>query len=105
MFRSPSTPFPRGSTEMGRRVRTCAVMARWFVAGAVAVLIVVIGSALGRGGHILVVASGSMTPTMRTGDVIVVTPVAPAGVRVGQVVTFRDPTRHNRIVSHRVRAV
>lgn len=53
----------------------------------------------------LVVLSGSMTPTLGVGDVVVVRQISPAEARVGDVVTFRDPTRGDRLVTHRVRSV
>jgi len=50
----------------------------------------------------LVVRSGSMEPTLMTGDAIVTRIVGPSEVRVGQVITFVDATRGNALVSHRV---
>jgi len=48
-----------------------------------------------------VVRSGSMTPAIATGDVVVVAPISPHSARVGDIVTFDDP--HGRLISHRVR--
>ena len=36
--------------------------------------------------------SGSMQPAIHTGDVVVDESIAPAEARVGDVVTFKDPT-------------
>jgi signal peptidase I len=53
----------------------------------------------------LVVLSGSMEPTLGTGDVTVVQRIAPLEARPGDIVTFRDPANQNRLVTHRVRAM
>jgi signal peptidase I len=50
----------------------------------------------------LVVLSGSMEPTLGTGDVTVVQRIAPLDARPGDIVTFRDPDDHGRLVTHRV---
>jgi signal peptidase len=52
----------------------------------------------------LTVLSGSMEPTLRTGDVTVVERITPSEARVGDIVTFRDP-KASRLISHRVRRV
>ena len=51
----------------------------------------------------LVVLSGSMEPTLGTGDVTVVQRIAPLDARPGDIVTFRDPANQDRLVTHRVR--
>ena len=51
----------------------------------------------------LVVLSGSMEPTLGTGDVTVVRTIAPLDARPGDVVTFRDPDARDRLITHRVR--
>ena len=50
----------------------------------------------------LVVRSDSMSPGIRTGDVIVTRMVRPGQVHVGDVVTFQDPSRAGELVTHRV---
>jgi len=54
------------------------------------------------GFRILVVQSGSMAPTIKAGDIIVTKMTTPDEVDVGDIVTFRDDTRANELVSHRV---
>jgi signal peptidase I len=49
------------------------------------------------------VLSGSMEPAIGTGDLIVARPIAPVEARVGDVVTFPDPSRGGKLVIHRVR--
>jgi signal peptidase len=49
-----------------------------------------------------VVASGSMAPSLRTGDVVVVAPVDAARVGTGDVVLVDDPAHRGRLLTHRV---
>lgn len=51
------------------------------------------------------VRSGSMTPAIETGDVVVTKPVSPLAARVGDVVTFVDPEGTGKLFSHRVQSV
>jgi signal peptidase len=51
------------------------------------------------------VRSGSMTPAIETGDVVVTATISPLRARVGDVVTFVDPEGTGRLFSHRVRSV
>ena len=53
----------------------------------------------------LVVLSGSMEPVLHTGDVSVVSSIAPRDARPGDIVTFRDPDNAERLITHRVRAM
>jgi signal peptidase len=48
------------------------------------------------------VLSGSMTPTLRVGDIVVDRPIAPLDVRIGDVITFKDPDNPARLLTHRV---
>lgn len=48
------------------------------------------------------VLSGSMEPTIGTGDVVVVRKIAPLDARPGDVVTFRSPDNPAKIITHRV---
>jgi signal peptidase len=49
-----------------------------------------------------VVASGSMEPALRAGDVLVVAPIDAARVRTGQIVLVDDPAHPGRLLTHRV---
>jgi signal peptidase len=51
------------------------------------------------------VLSGSMEPTIGTGDVVVVRKIAPLDAHVGDVVTFRSPENPQKIITHRVRTI
>lgn len=48
------------------------------------------------------VRTASMRPTMPEGSMVVTTPVDPARLRVGDVITYRIPVEDRRIVTHRV---
>jgi signal peptidase len=50
----------------------------------------------------VVVYSGSMEPTFPVGSLVALRPASAASVRVGDVITFRDPYDRDRLVTHRV---
>jgi signal peptidase len=54
------------------------------------------------GGRALTVMSGSMSPAIETGDIIVTRGISPLDARIGDVVTFRDPESQSRLLTHRV---
>jgi signal peptidase I len=51
------------------------------------------------------VKSGSMTPTIDTGDLVIDRTISPAEASVGDIVMFKDPEGGGKLISHRVRAV
>ncbi|MEX2292938.1 MAG: signal peptidase I [Acidimicrobiales bacterium] len=48
------------------------------------------------------VLTGSMQPTMPPGSLLVVVPVEPASLAVGDVITFEAPTVDHPVVTHRI---
>lgn len=68
------------------------------VAGAV----VLVAVPMAAGARPLVVLSGSMSPTYDVGDVVVVRPVDPASLQVGDVVTYQSRPGHPDLTTHRV---
>jgi signal peptidase len=46
-----------------------------------------------------------MSPAIETGDVVVTRGVAPVDVRLGDVITFRDPANADRLITHRVKQI
>jgi len=54
------------------------------------------------GMHSFTILSGSMTPTIGVGDVVVDRPIAPLDARVGDIVTFTSPGNSSRLITHRV---
>jgi signal peptidase len=96
---------PAGTARSGARHLTPAALVR----GLRRILIlVVLGFALLpwltvlAGYRPMVVQSGSMAPAVNTGDAIVSQVVHPSAVSVGDVVTFVDTLRDERLVTHRV---
>lgn len=71
------------------------------------VVALILGSVVpGLFGHkILSVLSGSMEPTIGTGDAVLVQTIAPRDIKIGDIVTFRDPTDQSRLMTHRVRGL
>lgn len=60
---------------------------------------------LALGDRSFTMRSGSMTPAIDTGDVVVTEPISPLAARVGDIVTFRDPEGSGKLFSHRVQAI
>lgn len=85
--------------------RCLGLGALWALGGLILCLLLAGAAPLALGDHSYVVRSGSMTPTIETGDVVVAQPIDPLSARVGQIVTFKDPDGSGRLLSHRVRAV
>lgn len=46
-----------------------------------------------------------MTPAIPVGSVVVILPIAPADVRVGDVITFQDPADPRLLITHRVTGI
>jgi signal peptidase len=75
------------------------------LSGAVGVLLVTLLAPLALGWRPVVVLTGSMRPAIAPGDLVLAEPLEPARLRPGDVVTFPDPSRGGRLVTHRVRAL
>jgi signal peptidase len=75
----------------------------WTAAGATTGLLLALFAPSVMGGSSFTVMSGSMTPTIRTGDVVVESRLAARDANVGDVITFRDPEGSHRLITHRVR--
>lgn len=86
-------------------MKTLRAFATWAVVAFVLAVLLSAALPLAFGATSMVVRSGSMTPTIRTGDVVVVRPISPREARVGEIVTFKDPEGSDRLLVHRVRAV
>jgi signal peptidase len=88
----------------------------WASASVRLVLSLVVGAGLGLafgvvlvvsapqllGGRAFTVMSGSMSPAIETGDIVVTRGISPLDARIGDVVTFRDPENQKRLLTHRV---
>lgn len=55
-----------------------------------------------RGEQVMVVISGSMTPTFRAGDAVVVQPPRAEDLRVGAVISFHAPGEPDHLTTHRI---
>lgn len=91
-------PWARGVARFGRVVLAAGVLL-CAAAQAVPALVHL------RGDQLLVVVSGSMTPTFRAGDVVVVHHPRPGALRPGLVVAFHAPGSPERLTTHRIRSL
>ncbi|HEX7464708.1 MAG TPA: signal peptidase I [Actinomycetota bacterium] len=85
------------------RLAACAVL--WTIGGLLLGLCLAITLPNLVGDRSLTVMSGSMDPTLRVGDVVIVNQISPLDAKIGDVVTFRDPSNPTRLVTHRVRDI
>lgn len=90
---------------MKRIVRPAALFVGWVILGAFGGLLLAVGVPNLFHAKSLTVMSGSMEPTIGTGDVVVARQIPPMDARVGDIVTFRDPLKHDRLITHRVREI
>jgi signal peptidase len=89
--------------------RPLAQLSRWTVR-LVMLLAVVVFAGLAVGPHVLgyrtmTMLTGSMSPGIDPGDVIVVTPLPISEVEAGMVISYHIPIDDHRLVSHRVLSV
>ena len=90
-------------------------MLRWFnrlatatalTATILAVVSVSLALVGGRMGYRAVyMTTGSMRPAIAPGDLVILRPVDPASIRVGDVITFQAPIGSHELVTHRAVAV
>lgn len=88
-----------GTWQRGRRIADLAARA---LLGLVTICLIGAIAFLMTGGRALIVRSGSMEPAISTGDIAVTRTIAPGEANVGDIVTFKDPTRNGELVTHRV---
>jgi signal peptidase len=86
-------------------IRRAAGFIASVAAGLAVGLLLATGISLAMGYRTFSVLSGSMEPTIHTGDAVVDEPIPPLDARVGDVITFKDPSRGGELVTHRVRSV
>lgn len=91
--------------SLGPAARLCVTATCWLALGFGTGLTLAVASPGALGHRVFTVLSGSMEPTLRTGDLVVDAKIAPLDARVGDVVTFPDPDSPGRLVTHRVRSV
>lgn len=76
--------------------------ARSAAAGMIVALVLAAAVPVAFGGRSFSVMSGSMEPSISTGDLVMTAPVAPGDAATGDVVTFTDPNDDGRLLTHRV---
>jgi signal peptidase I len=86
-------------------LRGAGTFCLWALAGIGAALALALLLPLVFHGRPLTVMSGSMEPAVMTGDVVVVLPIAPLDARPGDIVSFNEPGRGGKLVTHRVRSI
>jgi len=105
---------PHNGRHRALRALSTVAVAGLCVVAALAVAVAVATRLSPRGqytafGHpVMTVVSGSMTPVIGTGDLIVDNPVSAtqaSRLRVGQVISFRDAPGSQRVFTHRIVAV
>lgn len=106
--RHPEKTSSNKGRELDRRpapFRHAAAFTAWTAVGAGVLLAAVLAVPPMTGHRTMVVLSGSMEPTLQIGDVVVDQKVNVLDVKVDDIITFRDPIKKKRTVTHRVRAM
>jgi len=86
------------------RLRATASLG-WAAIGFLAVVLGAATAPLALGLHTYIVRSGSMSPAIDTGDLVISRQISPTRAGIGDIVMFKDPGDGERLTSHRVRAV
>jgi signal peptidase I len=84
--------------------RACLAFALWVGLGFGLGLVAIVTLPGVFGYQSLTVVSGSMTPTLGVGSVVIDEVISPADARPGDIVTFKDPI-HPRQLTHRLQKV
>jgi signal peptidase len=87
------------------RLRPIAAALFWAGGGFAVALLAAAVLPLALGLHTYVVRSGSMAPSINTGDLVITKTISPTEAEVGDIVMFKDPEGTGELISHRVRAV
>lgn len=83
-------------------VRLSWSFTRSAAAGMIVALVLAAAVPVVFGGRSFSVMSGSMEPTIATGDLVMTKAIAPHEARSGDIVTFKDPGGSGRLLTHRV---
>jgi signal peptidase I len=86
-------------------IRQAVITAVWGAATLAAIVLLVLALATVLGHRSFTVLSGSMEPAISTGDVVMTSQISPREAKVGQVVSFRDPSGSKRLITHRIRRI
>lgn len=88
----------------GRR-RHAVWFAEALLTGLVAGFVLIVLAPVALGWRPYTVLTGSMRPGIQPGDVVMDRPIRISEAHVGEVVTFSDPTRQGKLVTHRIRSI
>jgi signal peptidase I len=80
-------------------------VAATLLAGSAVTLLVGVAVLVGTGHRVMIDMSDSMQPAIAAGDVLVSEAIAARDARPGDIITFDDPRRDGRTVTHRVVSV
>ena len=83
-------------------LRLTWVFTRSAAVGTIVALVLTAAVPVVFGGRSFSVMSGSMEPSISTGDLVMTTPIAPGEAASGDIVTFPDPDHQGRLLTHRV---
>jgi signal peptidase I len=75
------------------------------LAGSAVALLAVVAVLVGTGHRVMIDMSDSMQPAIAAGDLLVTEAIAARDARPGDIITFDDPEREGRTVTHRVVSV
>jgi signal peptidase len=105
---SPEEAGPEGTAPRSgayRAGRRALMLACWSVLGFALVIVLAVTLPSAFGLRDLTVLSGSMEPTISTGDVVVERQISPLDARLGDVVSFKDPEDASVLITHRVQSM
>jgi signal peptidase len=88
-----------------RAGRRALMLGCWSVLGFAVVIVLAVALPSLFGLRDLTVLSGSMEPTISTGDIVVERQISPLDVRLGDVVSFKDPEDPSILITHRVQSM
>jgi signal peptidase len=105
--RSADVPAAAGEARPAahRAARRALMLGCWSVFGFVMVVVLAVTVPNAFGIRDLTVLSGSMEPTIHTGDVVVEREISPLDARLGDVVSFKDPEDASILITHRVQSM
>ncbi|MGE5407991.1 MAG: signal peptidase I [Syntrophothermus sp.] len=89
-------------SPLARRAR---LFGTWLFIGVLFAALLTAAAPLALGDRSFTMRSGSMTPAIETGDVVVTEPISPLSAEVGDIVTFVDPEGTGKLFSHRVQSI
>lgn len=90
---------------LARSAHIARTLVLWALAGLLGGILLSVTAPSLLGYRSLTVMSGSMEPAIHVGDVVVVRQVSPLDIRIGDIVSFRDPAEPTRLITHRVRNI